>query len=127
MKKRNRWIDDVNHDREDYHEHQEENRKQFAEIRAELEKNNEITLAIYIENKRSSIISFAAVAADPNALMTHEQFRRIFRTYEEYEEMIEKNGLTNGEVDASIQIIRDAYKDRLKRRAFVEDIRGFNG
>lgn len=59
--------------------------------------------------------------------MTHEEFRRVFKTYEEYEKIIEENNMTNGEVDASIQIIRDAYKDRLKRHAFIEDMRGFNG
>lgn len=127
MRKRKDWVDCVNDDRNDYHEHREENRRQFAELREELTKNSEITLAIFIENKRSAIIAFAARVADPDALVTHEQFRRIFKIYEEYEDIIDKHGLTNGEVDISIRIIREAYEERLKRHAFVEDIRGYNG
>ena len=127
MRKRKDWVDCVNHDRDDYHEHREENRKQFAEIKDELAKNSEITLAIFIENKREAIIAFAAKVADPDALATHEQFRRIFKIYEEYEAIIKKYNMTNGEVDISIRIIREAYEDRLKRRAFVEDVRGYNG
>ena len=127
IKKRNCWMDEVDVDRADYHQHQEENRRQFQELREDLAKNNEITLAIFIENKRSAIISFAARVADPNVLVTHEEFRRIFKIYEEYEEIIQQNGLTNGEVDISIRIIREAYEERLRRRAFVEDVRGYNG
>jgi transcriptional regulator of heat shock response len=127
MKKRNNWINDVNHDRDDYHKHQEENRKQFAELRKDLAKNNEITLAIFIENKREAIIAFAGKVADPTALVTHEQFRRIFKIYEEYEAIIKECNMTNGEVDISIRIIREAYEDRLKNRSFVEDVRGYNG
>lgn len=125
MRMRKDWVDCVNHDRDDYHEHREENRRQFAEIKGELARNSEITLAIFIENKREAIIAFAAKVADPNALATHEQFRRIFKIYEEYEAIIKKYNMTNGEVDISIRIIREAYEERLKRHAFVEDMRGY--
>lgn len=125
MRKRKDWVDCVNHDRDDYREHREENRKQFAELREELTRNSEITLAIFIENKREAIIAFAAKVADPNALVTHEQFRRIFKIYEEYEAIIKKYKMTNGEVDISIRIIREAYEERLKHHAFVEDMRGY--
>ena len=60
-------------------------------------------------------------------MVTHEEFRRVFKIYEEYEKIIEENLMTNGEVDISIRIIREAYADRLKRHAFVEDERGYNG
>lgn len=127
MKKRNSWIADVNHDRDDYHKRQEENLRQFDELRKDLAKNSEITLAIFIENKREAIIAFAGKVADPGALVTHEQFRRIFKIYEEYEAIIKEYNMTNGEVDISIRIIREAYEDRLKHRSFVEDVRGYNG
>lgn len=125
MRKRKDWVDCVNSDRDDYHEHREENRRQFAELRQDLAKNSEITLAMFIEAKRASIINFASKVADPEAIVTHEQFRRVFKTYDEYESIIEENRLTNGEVDVSIRIIREAYADRLKRHAFVEVARGY--
>lgn len=127
MKKRNIWIDDVNHDRDDYHEHREENRRQFQELRSDLAKNSEITLAIFIENKRGAIINFAAKVTAPDVLVTHEEFRRIFKIYDEYEKIIEEYQMTNGEVDIAIRIIREAYEDRLKQHSFVEDMRGYNG
>ena len=127
MRKRKLWVDDVNHDREDYHKHQEENRHQFEELRNDLARNSEITLAMYIETKRTAIINFASKVVDRNIPVTHEEFRRIFKVYEEYEEIIQKNNLTNGEVDISIRIIREAYEDRLKKHGFVEDVLGYNG
>ena len=120
-------MHDVDIDREDYHKHQEENRQQFEQIRSDLAKNNEITLAMYIETKRSAIINFASKVSDPCVPVTHEEFRRVFRIHEEYEKIIEDNGLTNGEVDISIRIIREAYEERLKKHSFVEDVRGYNG
>lgn len=127
MRKRKDWTECVDHDRDDYHEHKEENRKQFAELKQELARNSEITLAMFIETKRNAIISFASKVADPHAIVTHEQFRRVFKIYDEYEAIIEENGLTNGEVDVSIRIIRESYAERLKNHAFVEDTRGYNG
>lgn len=120
-------MHDVDIDREDYHKHQEENRRQFAELRSDLAKNSEITLAMYIETKRTAIINFASKVVNKTIPVTQEEFRRIFKVYEEYEEIIEKNNLTNGEVDISIRIIREAYEERLKERGFVEDALGYNG
>ena len=82
---------------------------------------------MYIETKRTAIINFASKVVDRNIPVTHEEFRRIFKVYEEYEEIIQKNNLTNGEVDISIRIIREAYEDRLKKHGFVEDVLGYNG
>ena len=134
IEKRNCWMRDVDDDRDEYHSYRDESRADRASIHEELailseklDKNNEITLALLIENKRSAIISFASRVADPTAIVTHEEFRRIFKIYEEYEEIISEYNMTNGEVDISIRIIREAYKDRLKARCFLEDVRGYNG
>lgn len=134
IKVRNEWMHDVDGDREEYHSYRDESRADRASLHGEIavlsekiDRNNEITLALQIENKRSAIIGFAARVADPKALVTHEEFRRIFKVYEEYEKIIQENNMTNGEVDISIRIIGEAYEDRLKTHAFVEDVRGYNG
>lgn len=131
---RNCWMSDVDKDRDEYHLYRDESRKdreslhnEIAVLAQKLDKNNEITLALQIENKRSAIISFASRVADPHAFVTHEEFRRIFKIYEEYEKIIEESHMTNGEVDISIRIIREAYEDRIKKRSFGEDVRGYNG
>lgn len=132
--KRNRWMHSVDDAREDYYHYKDESREDRASIHDELaslakklDKNNEITLSLQIENKRSSIINFAARVADPTSIVSHEEFRRVFRIYEEYEKIIAEYKMTNGEVDISIRIIREAYEDRLKTNSFIENERGYNG
>ena len=38
-----------------------------------------------------------------------------------YENIITANGLTNGEVDIAIRIVREAYENHLRTHTFVED------
>lgn len=103
----------------------DENEKMFRELSAMMAKNNADTLEIKIDNKRNYLISFAACVADENYLASREQFARFFKVYDEYEAVIEENGLTNGEVDIAHQVVVDAWTERLKHRAFLEDIRGY--
>ena len=94
-------------------------------LKEEMDKNAEITMSLYIESKRSSIISFASYCVCPDNPVTREQFKRVFRLYAEYEEIIKDNDLQNGEVDIAIRIIREAYKNHLRNGSFVEDVRGY--
>lgn len=115
---RNKWIDSVNTQLQV----QEDWRKEFG---AKLDKNNEDTLNLLIENKRNTIIDFASYVIDENKPVTREQFKRVFKIYEEYEKIILENELTNGEVDIAIRIIREAYELHMKNRSFLEDVRGY--
>lgn len=131
---RDEWMREVNEDRHEYQTFREESReerrdlrKRFDELSNKLDKNNEVTLSLLIDSKRTAIISFASRVADFSSPVTHEEFRRIFKIYEEYEKIIAEYSLTNGEVDISIRIIREAYEDRIRKHAFVEDQRGYNG
>lgn len=94
-------------------------------LKEEMDKNTEITMSLYIESKRSSIISFASYCVCPDNPVTREQFKRVFRIYAEYEEIIKDNDLQNGEVDIAIRIIREAYENHLRNGSFVEDVRGY--
>lgn len=116
--KRNDWMHWVDHQAEVYD-------NSIAEIEKKLDRNNEITLGLLIDSKRNTIIDFAAKVVDDNYPATHEQFRRIFKLYEEYEAIIEENGLTNGEVDVAYRIISESYEERMRNRTFVEDVRGY--
>lgn len=88
-----------------------------------LDKTNGLVLSILIENKRSEIISFASYVVESKNPVTHEQFNRIFKTYDEYETLLSDNNMTNGEADVAIRIIREAYEDHLKGHTFIENIR----
>lgn len=119
IKMRDKWIKTVNSKLDQYD-------ASMAELDRKLDKNNSDTLSILIDSKRNSIISFASLVIDESKPVTKEQFNRIFKLYEEYESIIKANGMTNGEVDIAIRIIREAYESHLRNQSFIEDIRGYN-
>lgn len=113
--KRNSWIEKVN-------DHLNDSRGKFEGIEAKVDKNSAITTQLLINTDRKEIIDFAIYVADESHPVTREQFNRIFKLYKEYEDIIEENGLTNGEVDISYDIIVEAYERHIKERSFIEDI-----
>lgn len=119
IKMRDEWIKTVNSKLDQYD-------ASMAELDRKLDKNNSDTLSILIDSKRNSIISFASLVIDESKPVTKEQFNRIFKLYEEYESIIKANGMTNGEVDIAIRIIREAYESHLRNQSFIKDIRGYN-
>lgn len=119
IKMRDEWIKTVNSKLDQYD-------ASMAELDRKLDKNNSDTLSILIDSKRNSIISFASLVIDESKPVTKEQFNRIFKLYEEYESIIKANGMTNGEVDIAIRIIREAYESHLRNQSFIEDIRVYN-
>ena len=123
---RDKWMQEVNKHISESEEKRKEQDALMRKLDKKLDKNNDITLSILIEDKRNAIIGFAEKVVDENYPVTKERFNRIFKIYDEYEEIIEENGLTNGEVDISIRIIRESYETHLKNHSFVEDIRGYN-
>ena len=90
-----------------------------------LNANTKMTEDMFIESSRDRIIDFADKASDYSMALSHEQFRRIFRVYECYEQFLEEHNRTNGEVDIAISIIKDSYAIRMKNHSFIEDVRGY--
>ena len=117
--KRDEWIEKVNRCLE-------ENDRCIKELNKKLDRNNEDTLTLLIESKRSTIISFASKVIDRDSKVTKEQFNRIFRLYKEYEDIIAQNKLTNGEVDIGYRIITESYEEHMRDHTFVEDVLGYN-
>lgn len=123
---RDNWMKTVNDHIVESEERKTEQDALMRELSEKLDKNNADTLSILIDNKRNAIIDFAYKVIDESYPVTKEQFNRIFKIYKEYEEIIEQNGLTNGEIDINIRIIREAYEKHLKSHTFIEDVRGYN-
>lgn len=98
----------------------------IKELSAKLDKNNQDTLSLLVDSKRSTIINFATVVIDEKSPVTREQFNRIFKLYEEYEEIIRANDMTNGEVDIAYRIIKESYEKHMRNHSFIEDLRGYN-
>ena len=123
---RNGWIKEVNEHIANSEQKRVEQDSLMRELSKKLDKNNADTLALLIDNKRNTIINFASYVVDDKCSVTREQFKRVFKLYEEYEDIIDTNGMTNGEVDIAYRIITEAYENHLKNHTFVEDIRGYD-
>lgn len=116
--KRDGWIKSVDRRLNESENHW----KEFSE---KLDKNNSVTLSLLIESKRSWLLSFACKASDENAKITREEYRRFFKTYKEYEKILEENDMTNGEVDIAHRLVVESYENRMHQHSFLENILGY--
>lgn len=116
--KRNAWMNEVT-------DRGIENRQLINMVSDKLDAQSKDILELIIENKRNTIIDFAARVSNTDNLFTREQFNRVMKIYNDYEDIITKNGMTNGEVDIAYRIITEAYEECLKSNTFIEDIRGY--
>lgn len=123
---RDNWMKEVNEHIISSEKKRVEQDFLMRELSKKIDKNNSDTLSLLVDGKRNTIINFSSKVIDENYLVTREEFNRIFKIYEEYEEVIEENGLTNGEVDIAIRIIKESYEKHLKNHTFIEDVRGYN-
>lgn len=123
---RDGWMKEVNYHITQSDDIRKEQDRLMHELNGKLDKNNAVILSMLIENKRNFIIDFASKVIDEKYPVTKEQFNRVFKIYEEYEDIIKENELTNGEVDIAIRIIRESYEKHLKSHSFIEDVRGYN-
>lgn len=92
IKKRNDWMQHINNKEEIYD-------KEISKLSKLLDKVSQTVVDIQIDNKRSQIIDFASIASDDKIPVTREQFNRILKMYDDYERIIEENGMTNGEIE----------------------------
>ena len=118
IRMRDEWMRLVNSKLEQYD-------KSISELGVKLDKNNSDTLSILIDSKRNAIISFASLVIDESKPVTREQFNRIFKVHQEYESIIKSNGMTNGEVDIALSIIKESYENHMRNHTFVEGARGY--
>lgn len=115
---RDKWIDSVNNKLMMEH-------KLVRDLDKKLDEANKDIVSILVDNKRDIIIDFASRVSNSSVLVTKEQFNRVFKLYKEYEDLISKNGLTNGEVDIAYRIIVESYEEHLSNHTFIEDTRGW--
>ena len=121
IKLRDDWIKHIN-DKETVYD---ASVKELTALKERLELNNELTLDMYIDFNRNRILDFASKVANENLIISKEEFNRIYKVYDAYEEILRKNTRTNGEVDIAYKVIQEAYQERLKHHTFLEDVRGY--
>lgn len=66
-----------------------------------------------INDMRWEINNFATKVSEGKPC-NKDSFQHCIHTYEKYEELLKENGLENGEVEISIQIINEAYKQKMR-------------
>lgn len=121
--KRDQWMTWVNDRALVYDSTIIEVKDAISHLTEALNNNTKMTEKMFIESSRDRIISFASKVTNPMCLVSREEFNRIFKIYEEYEEFLAERNMTNGEVDINYQLIEEAYRKHLAAHDFTEDIK----
>lgn len=124
--KRNSWMQWVNDRATVYDDSIVEISKNLTDVTQALKDNTKMTEEMFVQSSRDRIIDFATKAGSENAVVSREEFNRIFKVYDKYERFLADRNLTNGEIDIAYRIIKSSYENHLKNHTFVEDIRGYD-
>ena len=103
-------LDDLN---KRHNETVEQSIKHDYDIKRDLEKLTKICIDKEIDDWRWEILDFAS-ALSSGRNYNRETFEHVVRIYEKYEKVLEENGLDNGLVTASMEVVYDVYKERIK-------------
>lgn len=122
---RNSWMQWVNDRAAVYDSSIVEISDKLADVTQALKDNTKMTEEMFVQNSRDRIIDFATKVGNGNAMVSREEFNRIFKVYDKYEDFLEDRELTNGEIDINYQIIKESYEHHLRNHSFIEDIRGY--
>ena len=102
---------------EELHNKHEEDTKQSIRhdeiIREDLSKLTQLFIEKQIDDIRYEILDFSS-ALSSGRQYNKEQFDHIIKIHEKYEKILKENGLENGQVTASMQVIMEIYKDKLR-------------
>lgn len=82
-------------------------------IRNDLKKLTKMFIDKEIDDWRWEILDMAS-ALSGGKQYNKEQFEHVLSIHERYEKLLEENNMSNGQVDVSISIIKDIYKEKLK-------------
>lgn len=124
--RRDSWIKWVNDRAETYDSFIREMGDKFTKVAEALNNNTKMAEEMFVQSSRDRIIDFASKAQNKDAMVSREEFNRIFKVYDKYEKFLREREMTNGEVDINYGIIKEAYEERLRGHTFTEDIRGYN-
>lgn len=83
------------------------------EISSDIKKLTRMFVDKEIDDMRWEINHFAAKVSEGKTC-NKDSFKHCIHIYEKYEKILEENGLENGEVEISMELINDVYKQKLK-------------
>lgn len=124
--KRDGWMKWVNDRAEVYDESINQLREAMLEVTQALKDNTKLTEEMFVQSSRDRIIDFATKAGNEDAVVSREEFNRIFKVYAKYEKFLEEHDMTNGEIDIAYQIIKESYEQHMRNHTFIEDKLGYS-
>lgn len=77
-----------------------------------IEQINKNFVSKEINDLRWELLDFCSALTNGRTY-NREAFEHIFRTYENYEKILEENNMTNGYVEESINAVREIYHEKL--------------
>jgi hypothetical protein len=121
--KRDEWMGWVNSRAEVYDRTIIDYKELIDKLTDALNKNTKMTEQMFVESSRDRIIDFASKISNPVCFVSREEFHRIFKIYQKYEDFLESHGMTNGEIEVNYQLIQENYRERTVNHTFLEDVR----
>lgn len=97
--------------------------KDIKGIQTTLDYLGKQVLEIILDRHRETILDFADIATDPNRYPSREKYNNVFSIYQRYEDLLSANGMSNGQAEISIELIRESYKTRMEKHTFLEDMK----
>lgn len=100
--------------------HEEDTRESIRHdkmIENKLETLTDLFVNWEISSMRWEINNFATKISE-NKPCNKDCFQHCFKTYEAYEDILKERHLTNGEVEISMKIIREAYQRKMQNGEF---------
>lgn len=96
------------------HEHDmQKSDRRDEEISADIKKLTRMFVDKEIDDMRWEINNFATKVSDGKPC-NKDSFQHCIRIYEKYEQILSENGLENGEVEISMELINDAYMRKMR-------------
>lgn len=97
---------------EKHKEDVERSDRRDEEISTDIKKLTKMFVDKEIDDMRWEINNFATKVSEGKPC-NKDSFTHCIRIYEKYEKILEENGLENGEVEISMELINDAYKQKM--------------
>ena len=102
---------------EKHEEDIERSDRRDEKISNDIEKLTQMFIDKEIDDMRWEINNFA-IRVSEGKPCNKDSFKHCIHIYEKYEKILEDNNLENGEVEISMELINEAYKEKLKNGDF---------
>ena len=107
----------LNRLQEKHEEDIERSDRRDEKISNDIEKLTQMFIDKEIDDMRWEINNFA-IRVSEGKPCNKDSFQHCIHIYEKYEKILEENSLENGEVEISMELINEAYKQKLKNGDF---------